>query len=89
MTWLDWVPDWVPPALAILGVVLVGWGTYRLWHLDPSDPRYRIRGAAVLQGKDQPGLANFLDDQRRALAWVLAGTVLQFLAVFSSALIES
>jgi hypothetical protein len=89
MTWLDWVPDWVPPALAILGVVLVGCGTYRLWHLNPSDSRYRITDAAVLDGMEQKGLANFLDDQKGALLWVLAGTVVQFFAVLLSALIES
>lgn len=80
---------WVPPSLAILGVVLVGWGTFLLWRFNPLDPRYRIRGSVVFRGLDQQGLANFLRDQRRALLWVLAGTVVQFFAVLLSALIDS
>jgi hypothetical protein len=81
--------DWVPPSLAISGVLLVGWGTFLLWHLNPSDSRYTITDAAVLDGVEQPGLANFLDDQKRALLWVLAGTVVQFFAVLLQALIDS
>jgi hypothetical protein len=67
--------------LAILGIAFVGIGTFRLWRLNPNDHRYTIREAAALKAPDQKGLENFLEDQRRALFWVLVGTLAQFVAV--------
>jgi hypothetical protein len=67
--------------LAVVGIALVGFGTFRLWRLSPRDQRYTIHGAGGLRDPDQKGLETFLRDQQRALLWVLVGTFAQFVAV--------
>lgn len=69
-------------AVALLGGAITLYGVWQLVAVDPESDRYQ-QGSYDFIG---PGIRNLLADQRRASAWVLAGSALQFIAVVLSLL---
>jgi hypothetical protein len=67
--------------VALAGVVITAFGVWLLYRIDPESPRYLIPTAARMKGLPKPYLKNYLRDQQVRTLVVLAGTVVQGIAV--------
>jgi hypothetical protein len=70
--------------VSLAGVIAAGIGTFMAFRGNPRDytTLRRLRGGRVEPPEEEEvGLRDLILDQRAAAAWVLAGTVLQFVSV--------